>query len=261
MVNSFCYLGNVIVPSLPDELNLDWNKYTYRQKTHQVHQQTKTIPLIWDETLSGEIKYHKWYPHFKDHLESINLGSLGYIQSAILIKLPAGKEIPPHLDSAPFFKKYSRIHMAIETNEDCLFTVGDETKNLKVGELWEIDNDNQQHSVVNRGQTDRVHLLIDFFRYPDLVISTHSKLMLNREVIHHSQGIYYGTFKKDNSYFVVSRNVTDRLLQIENGKVISEKVIPSKFTHDCIFNDNKVYIADTGNGRVVVLNYPELNYR
>jgi hypothetical protein len=255
-MNSFKFLGTVVVLKLPD--NLDWDTYTFRQKTHNVHKETKTIPLIWDEKLSDKIIYHQWYPHFKDFLETLNLGSLGYIQSAILIKLPAGKSIPTHIDAAPFFKKYSRIHIAIITNEQCFFTVSDETKNLKVGEIWEIDNDNQKHSVVNGGITDRIHLLIDFYRYPDLIISTHSKFMLNQQVIHRGQGIYYGSFKTPKGYFVVSRNTTDRLLEIENGNVISETVIPSKFVHDCILHQNKVYIADTGNGQVIILNYPNL---
>ena len=55
MNNSFKFLGSVVVPKLPD--NLDWDAYTYRQKTHNVHKETKTIPLIWDETLKGEVIY------------------------------------------------------------------------------------------------------------------------------------------------------------------------------------------------------------
>ena len=109
--------------------------------------------------------YH--YNYFKDFLNSLipifckENGS--FIQSAILINLPAGKSIPRHIDTHSFFKKFSRIHIPIITNEKCYFTVGDETKNLKVGEIWEINNDNQFHSVYNSGLTDRIHLLIDVY--------------------------------------------------------------------------------------------------
>jgi hypothetical protein len=159
-MNPFTLWGTVKVPTLP--LGLDWEKYTYRQRVHKVHSQTKTVPLIWDEKLQGKVIYHPDYPHFKDFLESLPLGK-GYIQSAILINLPAGKSIPTHTDSAPFFKKFHRIHIALITNKNCFFTVGAETRNLQEGEIWEIDNDNQPHSVVNRGTTDRIHMLIDFF--------------------------------------------------------------------------------------------------
>jgi hypothetical protein len=39
--------------------------------------------------------------------------------------------------------------------------VGDESRNLKVGEIWIIDNTDMYHSVENKGKEDRVHLIID----------------------------------------------------------------------------------------------------
>jgi hypothetical protein len=33
---------------------------------------------------------------------------------------------------------------------------------MKEGEIWEINNDDKYHSVENRGETDRIHLLIDW---------------------------------------------------------------------------------------------------
>jgi hypothetical protein len=157
----FIFYGNIEVPEFQFG---DWDSYTFRQKTHDVHRETKTIPLIWDEKLNGEVIYHPDYPKFKNFLDKIPLGK-GYIQSAILIKLPAGKSIPTHVDAALFFKKYHRIHIPLITNKQCFFTVGSETKHLKQGEIWEIDNGNLQHYVVNGGKTDRIHLLIDFLKY------------------------------------------------------------------------------------------------
>jgi hypothetical protein len=163
MNQPFTFYGIIKIPKLPD--NLDWEEYTYRQKKYIVHKETKTIPLVWDEKLMGKVIYHKWYTHFKDFLNSLSsIIGKGYIQSALLINLPAGKSIPPHRDSYPFFKKYLRIHIPIITNEQCLFTVGDQIKHLREGEIWEIDNDNQFHSVENGGSTDRIHLLIDFYK-------------------------------------------------------------------------------------------------
>ena len=40
--------------------------------------------------------------------------------------------------------------------------VGDEIIQMKQGEIWEIDNANKVHSVNNDGNTDRIHLLIDY---------------------------------------------------------------------------------------------------
>ena len=259
---AFTYYSTVEVPELPD--GLDWDEYCYRQRVHRVHSQTKTSPLIWDEALQGNVIYYKWYDHFKPFLDNLQdtLG-VGYIQSAILIKLPAGKAIPTHVDAAPFFKQYHRLHLAMVTNPACIFTVGAESKHLKVGEIWEIDNDNQKHSVVNNGQQDRVHLLIDFYK-AHLVISTHSRFMVRDRVVHTGRGVYYGIVNTEdpNIEWVVSRGAaTEALLKIDmiSGELLDEKPIPSKFTHDCIRHGDKVYIADTGNGRIVILNYPGLD--
>jgi hypothetical protein len=43
-----------------------------------------------------------------------------------------------------------------------LFTVGNDRRNLKLGELWEINNDKQNHSVDNFGDEDRIHLIVDW---------------------------------------------------------------------------------------------------
>ena len=104
---------------------------------------------------------HQWYTHFKDDLDKIALQLKAHIHTALLIKLPAGRSIQPHVDAAPHFKLYHRIHIPNVTNPKCLFTVGDETIHMKRGEMWEIDNDGKRHGVVNHGSEDRVHLLID----------------------------------------------------------------------------------------------------
>ena len=33
---------------------------------------------------------------------------------------------------------------------------------MKEGEIWEINNNEKEHSVENNGNEDRIHLLIDF---------------------------------------------------------------------------------------------------
>jgi len=119
------------------------------------------VPLLWNEVPSPKEVSHKWYPHFMDELEQIEKVLQKSIHTAILIKLPAGRSIPTHIDAAPHFKLYHRIHIPIITNPYCFFTVGNQQKHLKRGEMWEIDNDNQRHSVINNGADDRVHLLID----------------------------------------------------------------------------------------------------
>jgi quercetin dioxygenase-like cupin family protein len=124
---------------------------------------------LWNEVPDHEkIVEHPHFKKFEADLFEIQALQLppGEIHTAILIKLPAGASIPTHRDAAPHFKLYRRIHLPIVTNPKCLFTVGNQTIHMKAGELWEIDNDTQLHSVVNGGSEDRVHLLIDYFVFP-----------------------------------------------------------------------------------------------
>jgi aspartyl/asparaginyl beta-hydroxylase (cupin superfamily) len=82
-------------------------------------------------------------------------------QQAMLAKLKAGTVIPRHMDKGPLTAKTHRIHVPVITNEGCIFNVGNESMNLKSGQIWVIDNVNRYHSVENTGHDDRVHLIID----------------------------------------------------------------------------------------------------
>ena len=160
---NFRHHGVTGVDSIEAKLgNLDWNEYTFRQTRFNVHRETLTVPLLWNEVPSDTDVPHRWYQTFKEDLDAIEEQlNAPHIHTALLIKLPAGKMITPHIDAAPHFKLYSRIHIPIITNPGCIFTVGGESKHLERGHMWEIDNDNKKHSVVNLGTEDRVHLLID----------------------------------------------------------------------------------------------------
>jgi hypothetical protein len=164
---NFKYLGLLNIETLLKNLEgLDWNQYQFRQISYKVHAETLTVPLLFDEKLQT-IKLHRDFGRFIPELEKIKiilsekLGN-GEFQSAILIKLPAGKKIERHIDRAEAFKMYHRIHIALQTNSKCLFEVDNEIINMKIGEIWEINNDGKYHSVENTGTSDRVHLLIDW---------------------------------------------------------------------------------------------------
>lgn len=164
---NFKYFGLIDINSLLKNLeDLDWNYYKFRQIAHKVHAETLTVPLLFDENLQS-VKIHKDFGKFIPELGKIKknlsekLGK-GEFQSAILINLPAGKKIDRHIDKGENFKKYHRIHIPIQTNPKCFFEVDNEIINMKAGEIWEINNDDKYHSVQNEGETDRIHLLIDW---------------------------------------------------------------------------------------------------
>lgn len=159
--------GNFNVNSIKEKLiGLDWDVYEFRQKTYSVHSKTKTIPLMWDEKKS-KITYWPNYELFKSNISEIELllnkiiGN-GIIETAILINLPKNQKIDSHYDTGDYFSKRNRIHIPIITNKDCFFIIDGEVKTMKEGEMWEINNNEKEHSVENNGNEDRIHLLIDF---------------------------------------------------------------------------------------------------
>jgi hypothetical protein len=155
--------------------NLDWDEFTERQKLkNTVHYLTKTIPIIFDKTFDFDnlnaVPTEK-YPLFKteilniENIIKVNTGEDGSIMRAILVKLPSMMVIPPHVDTAgESLVICRRIHLPIVTNNKCYFTVGHVEKILKEGELWEINNDKQVHSVHNYGNNDRIHLIVDWIK-------------------------------------------------------------------------------------------------
>ena len=154
----------------------DWHKYDYRQKNYMVHMNTKTIPLIWNEMdkynqRNLEKDNRKFWPeadNYKTELDSISqiftekYGE-GFITSALLINLPSRSIIAPHVDNQDaYFDLVKRTHLAIVSDDEVRFIVGGEDKNIKEGEIFEINNNQKLHEVKNNSEIDRIHLLTDW---------------------------------------------------------------------------------------------------
>ncbi|WP_209330885.1 aspartyl/asparaginyl beta-hydroxylase domain-containing protein [Lunatimonas salinarum] len=164
---NFRFLGNIAVDGFRSKLDtLDWHYFTHRQQAHKVHRETLTVPLLFDQGFS-KIGFFKDFGPFMKELEPLKkvlsdtLGN-GVFQSALLVNLPAGKEVLRHVDQGEGFKAFSRIHVPLRTNENCFFEVDGEVIQMKAGEVWEINNSEKAHAVQNLGDTDRIHLLIDW---------------------------------------------------------------------------------------------------
>ena len=171
---NYKYIGRFNIDSILNKIydnKLDWDSYKFRQERYKDHSETRTIPLIWCEKFRDVKIWDPYYSIFKQDIELIekytkeNLSPSGKMMSAILINLPAGKSIGRHIDDNPVgnrFNRCHRIHIPILTNDNCFFEIDGEYKNMKKGEIWEINNIRKKHSVSNSGETDRIHLLIDW---------------------------------------------------------------------------------------------------
>jgi hypothetical protein len=81
-----------------------------------------------------------------------------------LMNLPPGALINTHIDHESGYEDgFFRIHVPVITNDKVHFILNDQIIIMQSGEVW-YTNVNLPHSLVNNGQTNRVHLVIDCIR-------------------------------------------------------------------------------------------------
>jgi hypothetical protein len=88
-----------------------------------------------------------------------------------LMRLEPGSDVPPHIDINYHWYNRVRVHIPITTTEDVLFYCNDRHVHMGAGECW-IFNSWMEHTVRNRGERTRVHLVLDVAgspRFWDLV--------------------------------------------------------------------------------------------
>lgn len=181
---NFSFIGAIDFAELKTRVlglsETQWDRFSTRQNVYEVHQHTKTIGLVYDldfrhshptrlptlEIFEAAMRPALWM--VADHFEKTETGrklikenSLGYFIRASLVRLAAGRGIAEHRDMNFSLTHSHRIHLPVITNKDVWFTVGNESINMQEGQLYEINN-RRLHSVENRGDEDRVHLILDY---------------------------------------------------------------------------------------------------
>jgi hypothetical protein len=152
-----------------ENISSEWFADTTRQELYPNHKETQSI-FIYDHSNAwkngepyeivvndSQKEMQELLKPIVDYLETLHDGMVG---KCLFINLPAGKEVLEHEDMGDYLGAVRRHHIAIKTNKDVLFFVGGESKNMEIGDCWEINN-SKMHSVINSGNTGRVHLLID----------------------------------------------------------------------------------------------------
>ena len=155
----------------------DWLYWTHRQEAFKdYHGSTKCIPILRDDSYSKNERGEEtiFYNEFKKDIIKIEkylnqvLGK-GEIIRAEIPLLPAGTKVNPHYDDTESFVIQHRVHIPIITSPEIIFTIDGIDKNLKIGEIWEIDN-TKMHGVNNPSDIDRIHLIVDFKKAPSSLL-------------------------------------------------------------------------------------------
>jgi quercetin dioxygenase-like cupin family protein len=181
---NFLQLGTVDispVKQLVERLtDAHWTQEIVRQQRYEAHKDTQTIGIAYDEDFrhmnptrrpASQVFDPVLKPVFKfiaDYYESspeifakFGRQVQGYFIRVNLVKLLPGGHITEHQDMNFSLAHSHRVHIPIITNDRVLFNVGQETITIKEGEVIEINN-RRIHSVLNKGETGRVHLILDW---------------------------------------------------------------------------------------------------
>jgi quercetin dioxygenase-like cupin family protein len=159
-----------LLENISDEF---WGINTLRQDRFSHHKDTNSIIFKWSEFDIEDYNKPKEFnisPLIKSISDEVYriVDKIGFdyynkceIVRLMLVRLPAGCEIPLHTDLSNL-EVIHRCHVVIKTNEQCYFKVGNEVRCLKEGDVVEINNQ-RDHEVSNLGKTERIHIICDFF--------------------------------------------------------------------------------------------------
>lgn len=135
------------------------------------HGDTETIYLRMPPVITGWGLYESmdcidWPPYeiqaFQQAADAVGEIAGERLARAMIINLPPGGIIAPHIDEGPYADATTRYHLPLAKNVGCWLKVADQTRHLELGTVYRF-NKHVLHSGANDGVTDRIHLVVDTF--------------------------------------------------------------------------------------------------
>lgn len=126
--------------------------------------QMKSDTLMTENTNTYPI-YYEWQHIIDPIVDKISADYLtpgGFVNKLMISNIIPGGGMPTHWDEEPTQLLSKRIHVVITSNDQSEFVVNDTVYHFSPGTVFELNN-MMTHSVSNRGTTDRVHLIIDYY--------------------------------------------------------------------------------------------------
>lgn len=138
-----------------------WALDTTRQHGSGVARETHALRL------SAVPWLRAWFAEVVDpliqHILSHTFPVTGRLGKIVVSRIQPGKAIALHVDAEPDQDTLHRVHVPVTTNPDARLEFPEQFRVLRarVGKAYEI-NSTLPHQAVNRGCTDRVHLVFDY---------------------------------------------------------------------------------------------------
>lgn len=109
--------------------------------------------------------WQEWKPIVEPVLAQAT-AAYGYSRGAypriMLARMAPGGVIRPHRDASPSAHWPHKIHVPVQTNDAVTFFIDGAPYHLPEGEAVEVNN-MTRHAVENRGSTDRIHLIFEYY--------------------------------------------------------------------------------------------------
>lgn len=86
----------------------------------------------------------------------------GVFPRVMLARMAPGGVIQSHIDANAAAKWPHKIHVPLLTNDRVAFQIGDAIHHFPIGEAVEVNNLGP-HAVHNGGETDRIHLIFEYY--------------------------------------------------------------------------------------------------
>jgi hypothetical protein len=120
--------------------------------------------LDWRDSYDRPLRT-EWKPLLQPVLDAAT-APYGYSHGAfprvMLARMAPGGVIHPHRDQNPAAKWPHKIHVPLQTNPDVIFHVDGTGYHFAEGDAVEVNNMGV-HAVENRGSTDRIHLIFEYY--------------------------------------------------------------------------------------------------
>ncbi len=149
----------------------EWLIDTSRQESFDTHKDTFAFELTSLDYLHGigspgkcitkrTLKSESAIAQFNNLVKKVELLADGKLIRAEFINMKPKSRVRTHKDRSDILYVSRRFHVPIKTNDYVTFKSGTETKNLKAGILYELNNI-KYHSVRNDSNENRIHLILD----------------------------------------------------------------------------------------------------
>ena len=134
----------------------DWSVIPLRGKAGATH----PVMMIYSDASCTEFENTPYLEGTNYFTEVFNAFQCP-LNSVRLMKLTPGSKILEHFDfDLNADEGNARLHLAIETNPDVDFRLNGERVLLEEGDCWYLRL-SDPHSVANRGESNRIHLVLD----------------------------------------------------------------------------------------------------